>query len=136
MRIRTLILLVILALVMAGCSAARPSSPATPPPDTPTAEAPTMTIEGVISNVQPAAAGGEILGTIRVEGEKNPNNEYDRAELTISKDTVLRSEESGTSAQVGFDALEFGQFVKARFVGPVLESYPVQARAVEVVIIR
>ncbi|MCI0662531.1 MAG: YobA family protein [Acidobacteria bacterium] len=45
-------------------------------------------------------------------------------------------EQSGERKASEFAALEVGQRVEARFTGPVRESYPVQADAAEITIIK
>ncbi len=157
-KLATLILL-LAVLASAGCTAAAIPSPATPtpgqaiattvpepntPPPDQTAEpvAPTQDvsrhIRGNISDIQPAdAAAVESgrLGQVRIEGEKIPGNEYDKAVVTVTQDTVILKQDDNALVSAAFEDLAFGQTVTAEFVGPVMESYPVQARAGKIVIL-
>lgn len=136
-----------LALSLAGCGTARGMAPEAtttpgplpnctlePTPDQGEGSAPAITIKGNLSEVRTAEGEG-ILGVIRVEGEKIEGNEYGRADLRITTDTRIFESKDGELVPVDFAALEFGQFVEAKMVGPIAESWPVQAKAGEVVIL-
>lgn len=86
-------------------------------------------IQGNISEVQPAAAAGDRLGTIRIEGEKIAGNEYDKAVVSVTRSTQILKQDGDALVPVGFEALSFGDTVTAKFTGQVRESYPVQATA-------
>ena len=91
-------------------------------------------IHGTVTDVQRTATpGGEVLATVRVEGSKDANTQYDKASIRITRATRLSVEGSDRGATL--DDLAVGAVVEARFTGPVAESYPVQATAEEVVII-
>ena len=137
-----------LALSLAGCGTARGMAPEAtttpgplpnctlePTPDQGEGSVPAITIKGNLSEVRTAEEGEEILGVIRVEGEKVEGNVYGRADLRITTDTKLFESQDGELVPVDFAALEFGQFVEAKMVGPIAESWPVQAKAGEVVIL-
>lgn len=92
-------------------------------------------ITGVMKADEPYRKRGD-LGAIRVEGKQEKDTQVDRASIKITGKTRLFLLEGKKRRPVGFDALKSGQIVEARFVGPVLETYPVQATAGEVVILR
>jgi hypothetical protein len=91
-------------------------------------------IRGNITNLN--VAGGEVLGSILVEGAIENGTAFDKAAITISSQTRLFELAGQERRPVTFEALQVGQQVEAWFDGPVAESYPVQARASEVVILR
>ena len=78
-----------------------------------------------------------ILLQIRVEGVLEPDTNQDKALVTVLRDTriSLRVAEDRLQASSAA-ALTQGVRVEVRFNGPVMESYPVQARAGEIVIIK
>jgi hypothetical protein len=74
--------------------------------------------------------------TILVEGEQTADTSFDRASVTVTEQTsIMKHISEHERHQVTIDALERGANVEACFTGPVLESYPVQATASEVVIL-
>lgn len=139
----------LVALLATGCTAA--SATPLPTPGTvdggggaPLAPAGTpvpsfIETRGMVSDVQAATAeqkAGGKLGTFRLEGAKVEGAVYQRAVVTVSKDTHLMEEKDGKPVEATFEALEFGELVSVRIVGPVMESDPVQATAAEVTILR
>lgn len=70
-------------------------------------------------------------GSVFVEGDLATNGaEYDKAYVSITTDTIIYMNEK---ADIG--NLEVGQYVQVFFEGPVMESYPVQARAKQINVI-
>ena len=145
--------LVAVMLLAANCAPSRPAEPdplnlnsveAARTPETPAGPPLDLgvvagRIEGNVSNVERVGMSGEqghTLGTIRIEGEKNPNNEYDKAVVTVTRDTLIYRQDGDALVPVTFEALEFGQTVIARFTGPIKESYPIQVDGSEIVILR
>jgi len=127
--------LLALALALSACATAQGMSPAassTPQPDE--GSAPAVTIKGNLSDVR-AEARGDVLGVIRVEGEKIAGNQYGRADLRITGETQLFEQQGEQLVPVDFAALEFGEMVEATMAGPVMESWPVQATASQVIIL-
>lgn len=94
-------------------------------------------IRGSITSIQASGeSGGATLGSILVEGSLQPDTKVDRASVRIMRDTMIFEESAGKRTRSGFGALDAGETVEAIFTGPVLESYPVQATAAQVVILR
>ena len=89
-------------------------------------------IRGTISSVAPAADGGELLGTILVEGERSRDTAYDKASIRITRKTKILGQDGKALA---FEQLTPGLAVEAKFEGPVAESYPVQATAVGLLVL-
>jgi len=94
-------------------------------------------IRGIITNIYKAAedSTGDIIGSILIEGNIEKDTEFDKASVTISKETRIFESKSGKLIKASFDSLKPNQRVQALFTGPVLESYPVQVKAKEVVIL-
>lgn len=72
----------------------------------------------------------DILGIIEVKGEPDNGAVYDYAMVTITPDTRIDS-----NGPASFSDLEVGMQVTVFFDGAVAESYPVQGRASQVVVI-
>ena len=95
-------------------------------------------VRGEITNLQqakPEDKGNKILGFIRIEGTLEEDTQYDKAAVTLTDKTLIFEKKAGEHHPVTFEALAVGQRVQARFIGPVMESYPVRATASEVVIL-
>ena len=104
---------------LAGCTAPKP--PETAP-----------SIRGVITNVTPRAEG---LWVILIEETAPEGFEFDKASLTITRDTeILKPVGNGYQVVTLEEPIE-GLFVDAWVTGPVRESYPVQADADVVVLL-
>jgi beta-N-acetylhexosaminidase len=94
-------------------------------------------IRGKITNIRRADRGVDdtLLGAILIEGVKEADTGFDKASVRVTNETRIFDERETERKQVSFDALKTGQKVSARFVGPVMESYPVQATAGEIIIL-
>lgn len=96
-------------------------------------------IRGTITSIYEADAENRekgIIGSILIEGVIEEDTEFDRASATITDETRILEQRGEDRRVVGFEALRVGQRVEARFTGPVMESYPVQATAMEIVILK
>lgn len=105
------LILLVIALATA-CAPAASRSVSGPP-----------SIEGRITAVE---RSGERIGTIRVEANPSESSGSDKAVVRITQSTEIRR---GDSVRVDFSALSNGLWARVWFVGPVRESYPVQADA-------
>jgi hypothetical protein len=101
--------------LLAACTPSPPRAPAGPP-----------SIEGRLTAVDRA---GERIGSIRVEANPSESSGSDKAVVRITQSTEIVR---GDSTRADFNALSSGQWVRVWFIGPVRESYPVQADAVRV----
>ena len=72
----------------------------------------------------------DILGVIEVKGEPDNGAVYDYAMVTITPDTMI-----DCNGPASFSDLEVGMQVTVFFDGAVAESYPVQGRASQVVVV-
>ncbi|MDQ3799881.1 MAG: YobA family protein [Acidobacteriota bacterium] len=84
-----------------------------------------------INRASPGSANKDFLGSIYVEGSGN----YDRANINIKTETRIFVLKNGKRRAADFDNLQVNARVQAAFSGPVLESYPVQATAAEIVVL-
>src|SRR4030042_6675545 len=94
-------------------------------------------IRGSITSINKSTGDstGDIIGSILIEGNIEKDTEYDKASVTITKDTRIFESKRGTLIKASFGSLKPNQRVQALFTGPVAESYPVQVKAKEVVIL-
>lgn len=143
---RKLVTLALLSLLLLapGCTVGLASTPVGSPPgsaeDTatpePSGEPESIDIKGNISDVQLAGPGaGDLLGSIRIEGEKTASSKYDKAVVAVTKSTLIFRQVGDALVPTDFEALSFGATVTAEFTGPVRESYPVQATGSRIVIL-
>lgn len=116
-------LLLYLFLANLGCTSI-PAPPASPP-----------AIRGSITQ-RSAGSGGDLLGSILVEGQTEEGTSFDKASIAITGNTRIFEQIGQNRQQTTFAALQVGRQVEAWFDGPVAESYPVQATASDIVILK
>ena len=94
-------------------------------------------VRGVITSVTLAEGkgSGKVLARALIEGAKEPDTQVDKANVTVTAETKVFISRDGERKPAEFGALKEGQKVEARFTGPVMESYPVQAVAAEIAIL-
>ena len=84
-------------------------------------------------------AFGRTIGSILVEGAIEDDTTFDKARIRVTDKTRIFQQEGGERHPVTFDSLKIGKGlakVEVQFtIGPVAESYPVQAGAAEIVIL-
>lgn len=78
----------------------------------------------------------DIIGSILIEGAIEKDTQFDRASVTVTDKTRIFELNGQDRRSVTFGSLNVGQRVQAQFIGPVMESYPVQATATEIVILK
>jgi len=122
-----------------GAPGAAPGGEPAPPVDTPPAHvAGGPSIRGVISTL--SAADGSwsagVLGSVLIEGKLQSDTSFDKASVTVTDKTKIYLEDAQGRHLVDFSYLRVGQIVAATFTGAVAESYPVQATASEIVILK
>jgi len=89
-------------------------------------------ITGIITAIDPI--GSEIVdGRILVELDQ-PDNTSDKFWVTIERNTPIYEYDGQDHHTVAFSALQNGQTVEVWFKGPVMESYPAQVKAEEVLV--
>jgi hypothetical protein len=112
-------LLVLTTTVSPGCATARPME----------TEADLI---GFITGIRPNGEG-DILGRINVES--HADKIVSKYIVTITDETLIFRQDGNDLRRTAFKTLENKQWVKIWFTGPVLESFPVQGIAGQVVII-
>jgi hypothetical protein len=110
--------------LVAGCA----EGPSSEGPDV--ADGPPDLI-GEVADVQPSKEGGT-PGHILVDSPGDRT--ADKYMVSVTEETLILQQEGEDQRQVSFEALEAGQQVQLWFTGPVMESYPAQARAMQIVI--
>jgi uncharacterized lipoprotein YajG len=113
------IIVAITLLLIAGC--ATPAEPLTAEPD----------FTGFITQVD-EINNKDIIGTIAVES--HADKILEKYVVTIDKDTALFRLSGDDYQEIEFSDLEAQQWLEIWFTGPVLESWPMQATALQVVI--
>jgi hypothetical protein len=93
----------------------------------------TPSIRGEIRALIPAT-GGSDLGFARIEGRRQEDVQYDKADVTITRATTISRRIGGQVEALPFDSLRVGMTVEATFTGPVMESYPVRATAASILV--
>lgn len=91
-------------------------------------------IRGEISSFESVESDNGVVAQILVEGQIDDDTSYDRALVSITSRTVIVQPGVATFAPITFRDLTPGRRVQVLFTGPVAESYPVQATALQVVI--
>ena len=113
-----------LALALLGaCTNDGDAAPTTADPD----------IRGVITSI--TEGSGDVIGSVRIEGAIAPDTTYDKAVVRVEGDALLFRQVGNAMTEITFADLTVGQPVAAWFTGPVAESYPVQAKASQIVIV-
>ena len=113
-----------LALALLGaCTSGGDTAPTSGDPD----------IRGVITSITDGS--GDVIGSVRIEGAIDQDTAYDKAVVRVESDTRILLQAGNAMMEVTFGDLMVGQTVEAWFTGPVAESYPVQAKASQIVIV-
>ncbi|MGD9116476.1 MAG: DUF3221 domain-containing protein [Dehalococcoidia bacterium] len=86
---------------------------------------------GFITEISPDGEN-EVLGRISVES--HADKIVTKYVITIEDETLIFEQDGDNLRQTAFEALENKQWVKIWFDGPVMESFPMQATAAQVVI--
>jgi inhibitor of cysteine peptidase len=91
-------------------------------------------IRGTITAIRDGGDGGTIA--FLIEAPVGASTTFDKAWVSLARETRLLETSGDDFVAVSPSALVIGEFVEATFDGPVMESYPVQARAREIVIVK
>lgn len=89
-------------------------------------------IRGTVTEI--AGAGENIV--ILIEGQIQEDTQYDKARITITGSTDVLIQQDGRISKGNLSSIQKGQVVQVVFDGPVMESYPVQSQAGEIVVIK
>ena len=90
-------------------------------------------ISGIISEIE-TIGNNTIEGRILVELDE-PNNTSDKFWVTIENNTPVYTFDAAGNDLVAFSSLRNGQTVEVWFEGAVMESYPAQVKAKQVLIV-
>ena len=90
-------------------------------------------IRGAITSVTDGS--GDVVGSVRIEGAIDEDTSYDKAVVRVENDTSIYRQVGNALMEITFAELTEGQTVVAWFTGPVAESYPVQVKASQIVIV-
>ena len=112
-------LAVMLACLIAGCQMGKTAAPASPD------------VRGKITSVSGSAAAGSIF----IDGTALETSTLDKASVRIESRTEILRQRNGKVVKAAFSELRVGELAQATFTGPVLQSYPVQGTARQVVIL-
>jgi beta-N-acetylhexosaminidase len=93
-------------------------------------------IRGSITSRNASNGQGGLVGSILVEGNLENDTQFDKASIAITSETQIFEQVEQQRQPATFEALQIGQTVEAWFTGPVAESYPVQAVASDIVILK
>jgi hypothetical protein len=110
--------------VLAGCAETQPVEG----PDVVGGE---PNLIGKVADVQPSQEAGT-PGHVLVDSPGDRT--ADKYMVSVTEETLILQQEGEDQRQTSFEALEAGQQVQLWFTGPVMESYPAQARAMQIVI--
>ncbi len=91
----------------------------------------TADFTGFILEIQAIGKGGT-LGQILVESQVKKLVE--KYMVTIKEETLIFQQDGENRRQVAFETLETKQKVEVWFTGPIMESFPMQGTAQQVVI--
>ena len=109
--------------LLAACTSNGDASPAPDDPD----------IRGAVTAISDGS--GDVIGSVRIEGTIDQDTSYDKAVVRVENDTKIYRQSWEQWIEVTFADLKVGQSVEAWFTGPVAESYPVQVKASQIVIL-
>lgn len=130
MSLKVRLLPVLAALLLYTAEKARSVDPE---PATDTAP-PKADVRGEVTRVAALRAKG-LIGSLLVEGKKEKDTQHDKASVTLPQEVKIFKWTKGKKVEAKFDDIKKGDQVQCVFTGPVAESYPVQAKASEVLIL-
>jgi hypothetical protein len=114
-------MVIVALLLLAGCTSS--AEPVTSNPD----------FTGFITGVS-AIDNKDVVGSIAAES--HADKLVEKYVVTITKDTTLFRLVNGDYREISFGDFEEQQWLEIWFDGPVAESWPMQAKALQIVITR
>ena len=91
--------------------------------------------DGPVSCPPTCGSTGSALRSVLIEetpGGHGDNKSY----VKVPREAVILEKSSAGTTRIGFSDLQVGQRVESWFTGPVAESYPTQATAAVIVVLR
>jgi hypothetical protein len=129
------VLAVLGAAAVAGCGGATAAQPASPSPSVQRSASPPSAPADITGTVDDLSIGtaGDSLPVLLIVADPGSASSVDRASVRVTQDTVVWTAQGARG-----DAADLaeGEQVGVWFSGPVAESYPVQAAAGVVMILR
>ncbi len=95
---------------------------------------PKADIRGEVKSVA-AVDAKAFIGRMMIDGKKEADTMYDKASVTVLRGAKIKKWVGGKAAEAKFEDIKVGCKIQCVFTGPVAESYPVQARTMEVLIL-
>jgi hypothetical protein len=92
-------------------------------------------VRGKVTKVTESPAGGDALGKVLIEGEKEADTKHDKASVTVTKGTKVEKVVNGERKPARFEDIKKGAKVQADLTEPHTLSYPVMAGAKSVLIL-
>lgn len=125
-KILSLLLVFVMVLSFVGCTSNQQNNQNSTQNNNQSKEAP-LAIKGMITQLDDNGENTVIL----VEGKKEDGSTYDKARVTINKDTKIYEKDKEISAK----DLRLHMYIEVYYNGAVAESYPVQMGANKVVVV-
>ena len=125
-KILSLLLVFVMVLSFVGCTSNQQNNQNSTQNNNQSKEA-SLTIKGMIIQLDNNSKNTVIL----VEGKKEDGSTYDKARVTINKDTKIYEKDNEISAK----DLRLHMYIEVYYNGAVAESYPVQMGADKIIII-
>jgi hypothetical protein len=92
-------------------------------------------IRGRIAGLSNSQSDSDLMGFLLIEGEPEEDTAYQRALVTVHRQTAIYRREGEKTVRTTFSRLEEGMTVEVWFSGPTAESDPVQAAADTIIVI-
>lgn len=132
MTIRRCLLYAFLLLFLVNCNGSGKTTPK------PTETAPKLAtqaphIRGTVTQV--FSSDNQII-SIFVEGNLDQDTLYEKAIVGIGRKTLVYYKQDGNFKETTIEALSVNSQIEALFTGPIATSFPVQATAEEIVILK
>jgi hypothetical protein len=137
MRSRSLWLVFCLAILPAlvGCNQNSASGNSSNTPNTSTScVKPSSNIKGQIVSISHTAVGNR-QGGFLLDSSKEKNAAYNQAYIIVLNTTRVYSIQNGQCKAILFTALTRGQHIQIQPKGPIMQSYPLQIQAEEIVLL-
>lgn len=74
--------------------------------------------------------------SVLVQGTMTDSNQTMNISVKISEETIIMEKSAGQRFNSSFGNIQPGQAVEIRFTGPVLQSYPPQTTASQIIILK
>jgi Protein of unknown function (DUF3221) len=124
-------------VLMAACASANQSGASEGNPGTPRASNPCerpSAIKGSVVSVSHATAG-KFLGGLLLDGTREQNAAFAQVYASVRNTAQVYEKQGNECRAATFTSIKTGQRIQIQSTGTVLQSYPPQIEAVEIVII-